>query len=380
MDSSLFLKNAADKCGFERVRYDSNNVPTSIDPDNVCVLFLFGDMRSMSIASSLIVKRFREELKSSKYFIFCSWPGYENLFPYVDEYWSISEKSVMKSMYRQTDGMRNNSDLCVRYERNLNHFFVDCSSYKDLQKFYNRGIKQGFFDAFKNVKKYFPAISSAAILGNQFIRDMGKSQGFKVFIYPNSIARHWKNGRINYVDVDKNFWIGLVENLLVKGYQPVVYLDKYTHDISGDFLDKCLYINDGDISHILAAMRHVGLVVDFYSGISRLSIIARCPFVAFDERSRYSNCKEFEIDDLMADDIPREYIFGFPTILGHRDNTSWKVNVFDALTNRLDKFLPDLNRDNWPSTAEIEEIVPYKKVRELKNKRFGSRFIKIPKV
>ena len=43
MDSSLFLKNAADKCGFERVRYNSNSVPTSIDPDNVCVLSFFGD-------------------------------------------------------------------------------------------------------------------------------------------------------------------------------------------------------------------------------------------------------------------------------------------------------------------------------------------------
>lgn len=380
MDSSLFLKNAADKCGFERVKYNSNSVPTSIDPDNVCVLSFFGDMRSMSIASSMLVKRFREELKSSKYFIFCSWPGYENLFPYVDEYWSMSEKSIVKSMYRHTDGMRNSSDLCVRYERNLNHFFVDCSTYRDLYKFYNNGLQQGFFDTFKNIRRYFPSVSSAAILGTQFIRDTGKSQNFKIFIYPNSMARHWKNGKINYIDVDKNFWVALVEDLLIKGFQPVVYLDKCTHDISGDFLDKCLYINDGDVSHILAAMRHIGLVVDFYSGISRLAIMARCPFVAFDERNRYAASKEFEIDDLLASDIPREYIFGFPTILGHRDNTSWKTNVFDVLTSKLDNFLPNLNRDDWPSTAEVDEVIPYGKVREIKNKKFGSRFIKVPKV
>lgn len=380
MDSNLFLNNASDKCGFNRVKYDSNNIPTTIDPDNVCILSFFGDISSMSVASALLVKRFRQELKSSKYFIFCSWPGYENLFPYVDEYWSIREESVVKSMYRQTDGMRNRSDLALRYERNLNHFFVDCSSYKDLQRFYNNGIKQDFFDSFKNIKRYLPAISSAAILGSQFVRDTGKSQGFKVFVYPNAIARHWKNGKINYIDVDKNFWVALVEDLLIKGYQPVVYLDKNTHDISGDFLDKCLYINDRDISHILAAMRHVGVVLDFYSGISRLAIIARCPFLAFEERNRYSFCKEFEIDDLLANELPKEYIFGFPTILGNRDKNSWKVNVFDVLTNRLDNFLPKLQRDNWPSTSEVDEVVPYEKVRKLKNKRFGSRFIKIPKV
>jgi uncharacterized protein YktA (UPF0223 family) len=380
MDSSLFLKNAADKCGFNRVKYDSNKVPTSIDDDTVSVFSFFGDMRSIALTSSLIMKRYKEEIKASKYFILCSWPGYEKLFPYVDEYWSIREESVIKSVYRQTDGMKNRSDLVLRYERNLNHFFVDHSNFRDIETFYNNGIQKHFFDKLKNIKKFIPAVSSAAVLGSQFVREMGKSKGYKVFIYPTYFARHFKSGKINYIDIDKQFWVGLIEALLAEGFHPVVYNDKNTFDISGDFVDRCLYISDSDISHVLAAMRSTGLVIDFYSGISRLAILARCPFVAFDERNRYSASKEFEFDDLVAEGIPREYIFAFPTILGHRDLKSWKVNVFDVLISKLNDLIPNLNRDNWPSTSEVNEIVPYSRVREVKNKRFGSRFIKIPKV
>jgi hypothetical protein len=46
---------------------------------------------------------------------------------------------------------------------------------------------------------------------------------------------------------------------------------------------------------------------------------------------------------------------------------------------RLDSFLPSLNRDSWPSTAELMEIVPYKAVKAKKTKRIGTRFIKVPK-
>ncbi len=83
------LKNAADKTGFRRVRYSEKKIPTSIS--NVTVFLFLGDIRSSFILSSLLLRRFREESKGSRYFILCSWPGHEALYPYVDEYWEISE-------------------------------------------------------------------------------------------------------------------------------------------------------------------------------------------------------------------------------------------------------------------------------------------------
>ena len=379
MDSSLFLKNAADKCGFRRSRFEARNIPATIE-DNVTVLSFFGDMRSMMVLSTLLLKRYREEAKSSRYFILCTWPGYEFLFPYVDEYWAIREDSMLKSLYRNASGMDNSSELVVRYERNLNHFFIDHVNKDVLEPFYKDGIQQGFFDRFQNIKKYMPSIPSVAILGNEFSRKLTKHQSHKIFIYPTVFVRRWQYGKIRPFDTSKEFWIDIIERLIDEGFLPVVYQNRYTHDVSEQFTDRCLYVIEDDLSHVLAAMRSVGLVLDLYSGISRLALIARCPFIAFDERNRYVAQKEFEIDDLCGEGVPREYIFAFPTILGSHDSKMWKINMFDTLMGKLNSFLPDLDRNDWPSTSEVDEIVPYEKVRETKKKRLGARFIKVPKV
>jgi hypothetical protein len=48
--------------------------------------------------------------------------------------------------------------------------------------------------------------------------------------------------------------------------------------------------------------------------------------------------------------------------------------------NKLDLFLPELNRDNWPSTAESYQMTPYEEyVQPQKKKKIGTRFIKVIK-
>ena len=81
-----YLDLAAQRNGYVRQSYEDRKIPTEFD--NVCVMPLFGDMRHTFIASSMLLKRYREQVKGSKYFILMSWPGYKNLFPFVDEYWS----------------------------------------------------------------------------------------------------------------------------------------------------------------------------------------------------------------------------------------------------------------------------------------------------
>ena len=65
------IKKAADQCGFKRIKYNNNDIPTDIS--NVTILLFFGDIKYTFLASSLLMKRFKEESKGSKYFILCSW-------------------------------------------------------------------------------------------------------------------------------------------------------------------------------------------------------------------------------------------------------------------------------------------------------------------
>jgi len=117
---------------------------------------------------------------------------------------------------------------------------------------------------------------------------------------------------------------------------------------------------------------------DFFSGFSRIAIAARAPFLALNERNKYIKTKEYELDDLCCDDdLPRQYIFSFTTILEAGNPALWNVNIFDSVIARLNTFLPTIDRDALPTGSEITERVPYKKVRKREAKRLGLKFIKV---
>jgi hypothetical protein len=368
------LKNAAEKSGLERARYADKATPTSMS--DVCVLPFFGDLRSTVILSSLLLKRYREECKGSKYFILASWPGMGGLFPYVDEYWQVSP-GTGKSMYPKAAGMANGES--VNIHRNLNYFFEDVIDTKELLSFYDNGFKKDFLDRFRNIKRFLPGVPSAAVLGQGYIREIGKKQGNRVFLMPTTFAYTWRLGKYESVRVPQEFWERLVATLLDQGYVPILWNNFLSYDLSPVFTDRCIYITETDTLSVIGAMRGT-VVLDVFNGLSRLAILARTPFVSCDERQRYSGTKEWEFDDLCAELIPREYIFSFATILVGGDKTVWKLNLFDGILHKLNSVFEDVDFDQLPSTGETFEIVPYQKVREVKAKKFGTQFVKIPRI
>jgi hypothetical protein len=368
------LKKSCEKLGLKRVVFNNNKVPTSIE--NVVIFPFFGDVRSSFILSSLLLRRIKEEAKASKYFILLSWPGYESLYPYVDEYWTIEEESVLEKLRFNINGFNNLSSYHTLLLRSLNEYFYEIYNSKDLLEFYDNGLKKEFFEKFKHVKVNLPTINSSAFLGVDFARHIA-NKDLKVFVYPSVEINIWKMGKCEKIKSDKDFWVVLTKRLIAEGYYPVVYRDLFCHDISLDTHENCLHLWDGDLSKVMAAMRATGFVLDFFTGISRLAICSRTPFLMFDERNRFNNLKEYEIDDLCGKDLPKDYIFSFPTIISGEDKNSWKNNLLEAAVSKLAKIIPLLNRDLWPSTAASNKIVPYDFVRKNKIKKFGSRFIKI---
>ncbi len=150
-----------------------------------------------------------------------------------------------------------------------------------------------------------------------------------------------------------------------------------THDISGDLTGKCLFLREQDAGRLLAAVRAVGCVLDVFSGVSRLALAARCPFLAVDERSRYMGVKEHEIDDLCGRGVPKRYIFSFATIIDGGNPEAWDYNIVNTLLTELGTFVPALDRETWPPTGEVDEPVSYDGVRRRNARRYGVKFLKI---
>jgi hypothetical protein len=376
LDTLSILKKAADKAGFNRARFEDRKVPTSIS--NVSIMTLFGDVRSTFVASSMLLHRFRKEMKGSRYFILCGWPGYEGLFPYVDEYWSIRlDEPALQKLWKTVDGLGNTSSVLANSERHLNYFVEDRLDWTELVPYYNCGLKKEFFDKFRHVQVFLPTVPSLVALGDVFLREVVKKPSLKVFIHPSLFVTSWRNGKARQVNVPESFWVALVNRLADEGFMPVVYLNECSHNISSKTTGKCYFLSESNLLLVLSAMRSVGYVLDLFQGISRLAIAARCPFLLYEERTKYKFLKDFEIDDLCAGNLPKEYIFGFSTILENEDKTAWNLNFFDGIIARLNSVLPTLDRNEWPSTNEYHEIISYQNVRKQKSKKLGTRLLHV---
>lgn len=374
---SEMLKRSSDKLGLKRVVYDESKCPSSLD--NIVVFPFFGDLRSSFILSSILLKRIKEELKGSKYFILLSWPGNEGLFPYVDEYWTVDDNDILEKLKNGHCNFENNSTYYTLLIKALNEWFYEIMSCKDFYDYYQNGIKSEFFEKFKNIKVNLPNINSSVSLGMDFARTISNKE-LKVFIYPSKISYGWSLGKIEKTNIGSEFWIYLCNNLISKGYYPIIYKDLFCHDLSNDISDsECSHVWGQSSSKMLSTIRATGFVLDVFSNISRMAICARTPFLCFDERNRYNNVKEYEIDDLCCKGLLKEYIFSFSTIISSTDEYQWKINILDSIFAKFNKIFPLLNKDNLPSSIESSNIVPYEVVRKIKNKKMGTRFIKIKK-
>jgi hypothetical protein len=376
MNVADFLKKAAERNGFVRDRFEERRLPT--DSDNLTIFPFFGDYRAMSLLSSWFLHNYKQTHKSSKYLILASWPGFQSLFPQADEYWSFNDTSQLKRFFEQVDGFRNRSDLFTIYLRNLNEYFRDVVDWRQVvEPYYQNGLTQNFWDTYKKMSVFLPNVPSAGILGKDFVKDLATKPGYKVFIQPSLFAQSWRLGKNVQLPIKKEFWLELTKYLLNQNITPVLWQNCFSHDLSPELLEQCLYLSTNDITKVLATMRTCHCTLDIFNNLSRLAVTARSPFLVLDERSRYSALKEFEVNDLNAKFLPKEYIFTFSTIISDGAAWSWKSEVFPSIVNKINSFIPSFNRDALPSTAEFHDIVLYETVRKNKNKKFGTRLLKV---
>jgi hypothetical protein len=378
-DIAGLIAKASEKCGFNRDFFKEKNIPT--DASEITMVPFFGDIRSLFILSCLLLHRYKEQDKPSKYMILCSWPGFSSLFPYVDEYWSISSDVHIKKMYPNAVGFSNKNELVNQYYRNLNQYFfedvIDVAN--TFSVYYNNGLTDEFFKKYKQIKKFLPSIPSSASVGKDFHKDFTNKGGYKVLVYPAAYITNWHNNKERLIKTPKEFWITLINRLLHEKFVPVICKSFCTYDLSVEFNSSCIYFSDTDIGNLLTVMRMTGCVLDIFTGISRLSLMARTPFIGVEERPKFISLKDYELDDLCGINIPKKYIFSFSTIIDGGNVDSWDFDIINSIITKLNEFLPTIDKDQLPSTGNVLETVPYDLVRTRKLKRIGTRLLKIPK-
>lgn len=374
-DTSDFLKRVSKRTGFKREFYIEKNIPT--EPSNILAIPFFGDFDSLFVLSSLILKPFKEK-NYDKYIILCSWPGMQSLFPYVDEYWTIDDPSLLSNISLGSNSFFNNSNISAELTKSLSEV-LNIFTTRDIQKIYNKGFTSNFWQEFKEIKRFLPEINSFSSLQEDIKRQFLKNEGKKIVIYPSLKMNSWQRGSSVSLPIVKDFWVYLVEKLIKNNFDVVVYQNYFTHDVSKEFADRCVYLNFNEISKILSCIREAGLLLDIHSGISRFAIAARCPYLAVVERQLFVYNKVYEVDDLCAKDLQKKYIFSFASQTTTCSKEEWDVTVLDNVFNKLNSFLPEINYDKVPSTAGSYDTLSRDSIRNIVSKRLGTHFIKTSK-
>lgn len=375
MDVADYIKRAAQRAGYQREHFVERNMPTQ--PGNVVAVPFYGDLRSTFILSSYLLRSYKE-LHRDKYFVVCSWPGAQGLFPYADEFWSVADESATKTLALNANNFYNDANLATDLTKSLAEV-LNITTARDLTKYYENGFTREYWAAFGKVRRFLPEIPSSSKLSPEFVRQLGSAAGEKVVVFPATKMRSRQGGRTVWLSAPKEFWSALLERLLAEGFSPVVYQNAFTYDMSRDFADRCTYLVPRSATDVLAAFRHVGCVLDVHTGISRWALAARCPFVGLTERRCFVDDKDYEIDDLTGCGVPRQYLFGFSTQLMVGGPADWKVNGLDGIITKLREFLPAARQASLPATKESFDEVPYEAVRLWKARRLGAKFIRTSK-
>jgi hypothetical protein len=371
-----YLKRAAKRTGLKRESYIEKKIPT--EPSNIIAIPFFGDPRSVFILSSLVLKNYKDS-NPDKYVILCSWPGYQAFFPYVDEYWTIEDESLIKSLAISANNIYNDSTVAAELTKNLAEV-LNILTAKDLIKFYNNGFTKKYWEDFREIRRFMPEVPSSTLISKDFKTQLNNRTGKKIVVYPSSKMKSWQRGNVVSLPISKEFWSKLINRLFEEGYDPIIYQNWFTYDMSQEFVDRCMYLTPHTASDLLAALRQIGFVLDVHTGISRFAIAARCPYLAVTERHIYIDSCDYEIDDLCAADLPRQYIFSFSTQLMTGDINDWELSVLSNIMIRLKEFFPKIDNKKLPSTVGSYETVSYSNVRQRKAKRLGTTFIRTSKV
>lgn len=369
-DSQDFLRRAIEKAGINRERFTEKNVPKSLA--NLTIFPFFGDIKSEFVYSSILLNRYKDTNKDS-YLIVCSWQGHHGLYPYADEYWSFKQED---NFYRTANGFSNKSSDNV--EKILLRYFDKVIVPTDAQitKFYKNGITLKYLQAFGDILYSVPSIPSVSMsLGQQKFQEM-TSVDKTIFFYPSAYIRSWRNRNQDLFLTTKEFWSQLADKLLKNGFKLIVWhREGRTHDLSMEFNNKCIFIDEKNLLAAMGVMRSTNFVLDVFNGLSRYAIIARTPFLACDERQRYFDLRDNELDELCARDIPKSYIFSFAPFL---ENASSSEIIIDSILNKAEKFASKINRDALPSTIEFSKKVSYDVVKKRDLKQLGTKFFRMP--
>jgi hypothetical protein len=304
------------------------------------------------------------------------------MFPYIDEYWELSDYSELNQIFKNSDYFENKSIFFQNLLRSLNENFRNVTTPNTFKELYYNKFNNLYWDTFSEENKVFlPMIPSFSILQKEIIKTIN-SKTNKIFLFPSQTINYWNNGRYIKLQAPKSFYTELISYLKENNIYPILWNSNFSHDLNNEFKNETdvLFINSNNINEILPVIRLAGLCVDIFNDISKLSLISRTPYLNLTERSKYFSTREYEIEDLLNLNLPNKKIFTFANSVLKGNKDYWRKELFSIISKFCEETLPYIDREKLPNTSEVNIDLDVSLIRKIKNKRLGSRFVKVEKL
>lgn len=343
---NTILQRLSDHIGTKREYYiESNCKPLS----ECLVIPFFGDTQHLFVLSTMLLKQF-----ISKYTIVVSYPGYAGLFPYASEYWSYSVPM---------HGLAYENNESLQIQKMLVTYLDQVQQLDYYHKYYEYGFQKDYFENFKEIKYNLPLIKAAD--NYTLSRITGKKT---VFISPTKYGLKFGSYKPQLLFFPEDYYVSLVECLLAEGYLPVIWQNSDSFNLSTKFAEKCVYVFKDNILDVIAVMRVTECILSIFSGLKWFSCLARNNCISINDRNLHTYSHDDELEILCAD--PKFLnIFAFPTLIDQ--------GKFNELNKLILNKLMNFNASSvLPSPGILEIELSYDVVRQQKNKKIGTRFIR----
>jgi hypothetical protein len=311
IDVSEVLQSAIIRGDFHREKFDSKKIPDNMQ--KIIVIPLFGDINHILVFANYIFPSIKKDLNfKDKYIILVTWKGFSKFFSEADEIWSYKNTEYVDRFYEKSQGFTNTSDSLNVIYRSLNEYFRNVIDPAKFSNLFHFGFKRDNIKN-KNVEIIKNKLPNLNYLNQNLLNQIDSLGEKKAFIIPFKFLRRWNLGRVSYYKLSSEFYVNVINSLIKKDIKCILLKNYLTFDISSTFVNNpnIVFVQEDDWFLVMSYMLATKMYLDFFAGLSCLSIYCGCPSVTVVERNTHIVSNQVDIEACMNDKIIDSKLFSF---------------------------------------------------------------------
>jgi hypothetical protein len=365
-----YLVRYANKVGLQREKISHKNLD---DIRSVKVFVILGELAQTVFFAKTVYDYEIADEKS--YNIVISWNGLRCFFGKSDEFWYLGNSNNIDELYRNTDGINNESKLINVISRSLNEVFFNVKHAHEYNKYFKSYLTDEFILKYPDIKISFPSLLSRASLPNFFNEKLPNLPKNKIVIMPFKKSISFQYGKNHIIDHYEFLYQSIIRSFLTQGIGVVCVQNDFTFDLSLDLQDQnLLFIKEHDFQKITTICHVVGSYIDYFGNSLFVGALAQAKCLSIMERLTWFEGKKIQEFEIYKSGRKIKNYFSFLNFNNMDDHT---LNVYycNNIISCLNQFFDE--RQDTEKFVIKQKNVNFSEIIKLTTPKFFGKLLKI---